>query len=185
MTSSSSSPGFQPQQKALPQPWVHGLCNLLVYFGGLCLLAATLLTGVSIVGGLALAPLPGEIELVEALCGFAVFAFLPYCQLMRGHVGVDLFLNAFGPKAMNWSQLVGDLVIAILFGLVTWRHAIGFMDKLNNGETTTLLLLPIWWGYAVALILLIANLLVCLYALTTDIWAIRTGQAINTAPGAH
>lgn len=185
MTSSSASPASQPHPKAKPQQWVHGLCNLLVYFGGGCLIVAALLTGVSIIGGLALAPLPGEIELVEALCGFAVFAFLPYCQLMRGHVGVDLFLNAFGPKAMNWSQLVGDLVIAILFGLITWRHAIGFMDKWNNGETTTLLLLPIWWGYAVALILLIANLLVCLYALTTDIWAIRTGHAINTAPGAH
>lgn len=168
-----------------PQPWANSLCNVLVGFGGLCLMAAALLTGLSIAGGLALAPLPGEIELVEALCGFAVFAFLPYCQLMRGHVGVDLFLNAFGPKAMNWSQLVGDAVIAVLFGIVTWRHTIGFLDKLGNDETTPLLLLPIWWGYAVSLVLLAANMLICLYALITDIQAIRRGEILTTAPGAH
>ncbi|MBB4955510.1 TRAP-type C4-dicarboxylate transport system permease small subunit [Agrobacterium vitis] len=171
--------------KSTAERWAAGLCNVLVGFGGLCLLAAALLTGLSIVGGLARTPLPGEIELVEALCGFAVFAFMPYCQLMRGHVGVDLFLNAFGPKAMSWSQLIGDLVIAVLFAIVTWRHTIGFMDKLDNGETTTLLLLPLWWGYAVALVLLAANMLICLYALITDIGAIRHGQPLTIAPGAH
>jgi TRAP-type C4-dicarboxylate transport system permease small subunit len=183
MTSSHASPTASVPSG--PTRWANGLCNLLVMFGGLCLLAAALLTGLSIVGGLALTPLPGEIELVEALCGFAVFAFLPYCQLVRGHVGVDLFLTAFGPKVMRWSQLIGDLVIAILFGIVTWRHTIGFMDKLHNGETTPLLLLPIWWGYAVALVLLAANMIICLYALATDIHAIRHGQTLTTAAGAH
>lgn len=163
----------------------NALASSLVVFGGLCLVLACGLTAASIIGAVTLRPLPGEIELVEALCGLAVFAFLPFCQLKRGHVGVDILISAFGPKAMNWTQLTGDILIAVLIGLITWRHAIGTMDKFGNGETTPLLLLPVWWGYAIALALLVANLLVCLYVIAADIRAIRQGKTIVAAMGAH
>lgn len=176
----ASSTGFDRLERAC-----HGLAASLVLFGGLCLVVACGLTVASILGGLTLRPLPGEIELVEALCGLAVFAFLPYCQLKRGHVGVDILISAFGPKAMNWTQLIGDIVIAVLIGLVTWRHAVGTMDKIGNGETTPLLLMPVWWGFAVALALLVVNVIVCLFVIATDIRDMRRGKTIVAAMGAH
>ncbi len=84
----------------------------MVGFGGFCLVVACLLTAASIVGGLTIRPLPGEIEVVEILCGLAVFAFLPYCQLKTWACRrrpADLRLR---PKAMNWTQLIGDVIIA-------------------------------------------------------------------------
>ncbi|MBB5274423.1 TRAP-type C4-dicarboxylate transport system permease small subunit [Rhizobium rosettiformans] len=176
----ASSTGFDRLERAC-----HGLAASLVLFGGLCLVVACGLTVASILGGLTLRPLPGEIELVEALCGLAVFAFLPYCQLKRGHVGVDILISAFGPKAMNWTQLIGDIVIAVLIGLVTWRHAVGTMDKIGNGETTPLLLMPVWWGFAVALALLVVNVIVCLFVIAADIRDMRRGKTIVAAMGAH
>lgn len=176
----ASSTGFDRLERAC-----HGLAASLVLFGGLCLVVACGLTVASILGGLTLRPLPGEIELVEALCGLAVFAFLPYCQLKRGHVGVDILISAFGPKAMNWTQLIGDIVIAVLIGLVTWRHAVGTMDKIGNGETTPLLLMPVWWGFAVALVLLVVNVIVCLFVIAADIRDMRRGKTIVAAMGAH
>lgn len=176
----ASSTGFDRLERAC-----HGLAASLVLFGGLCLVVACGLTVASILGGLTLRPLPGEIELVEALCGLAVFAFLPYCQLKRGHVGVDILISAFGPKAMNWTQLIGDIVIAMLIGLVTWRHAVGTMDKIGNGETTPLLLMPVWWGFAVALALLVVNVIVCLFVIAADIRDMRRGKTIVAAMGAH
>ncbi|MDR7026670.1 TRAP transporter small permease [Rhizobium rosettiformans] len=176
----ASSTGFDRLERAC-----HGLAASLVLFGGLCLVVACGLTVASILGGLTLRPLPGEIELVEALCGLAVFAFLPYCQLKRGHVGVDILISAFGPKAMNWTQLIGDIVIAVLIGLVTWRHAVGTMDKISNGETTPLLLMPVWWGFAVALALLVVNVIVCLFVIAADIRDMRRGKTIVAAMGAH
>lgn len=163
----------------------NALATGLVVFGGFCLVLACALTAASIVGAIIIRPLPGEIELVEALCGLAVFAFLPFCQLKRGHVGVDILISAFGPKAMNWTQLIGDIIIAVLIALITWRHAIGTMDKIGNGETTPLLLMPVWWGFAVALVILIANLIVCLYVVAADIRDIRRGKSIVVAMGAH
>lgn len=176
----ASSTGFDRLERAC-----HGLAASLVLFGGLCLVVACGLTVASILGGLTLRPLPGEIELVEALCGLAVFAFLPYCQLKRGHVGVDILISAFGPKAMNWTQLIGDIVIAVLIGLITWRHAVGTMDKIGNGETTPLLLMPVWWGFAVALALLVVNVIVCLFVIAADIRDMRRGKTIVAAMGAH
>lgn len=164
---------------------IDALASALVFFGGVCLVLACGLTAASIIGGLALKPLPGEIELVEALCGLAVFAFLPFCQLKRGHVGVDILISAFGPKAMNLSQLIGDVIIAILIALITWRHAIGTLDKFGNGETTPLLLLPVWWGFAIALALLLANLAVSLFVVIADFNDIRNGRRITAVMGAH
>lgn len=167
------------------ETFISRLAIVLVGFSGLSLVAACLLTGISIIGSLSIRPVPGEIELVEALCGLAVFGFLPFCQLKRGHVGVDLLISAFGPKAMNFTQLIGDIVIAGLFLLITWRHGIGLMDKFGNGETTPLLLLPIWWGYAIAMALLIANVIVCLFVVAADIRDIRQKKIITAAMGAH
>jgi len=161
------------------------LATGLVVFGGFCLVLACGLTAASIVGAIVIRPLPGEIELVEALCGLAVFAFLPFCQLKRGHVGVDILISAFGPKAMNWTQLIGDIIIAILTAVITWRHAIGTLDKFENGETTPLLLLPVWWGFAIALAILVANIIVSLYVIAADIRDIRQGKTIVAAMGAH
>ncbi len=163
----------------------YALAHGLVAFGGLCLVVASALTALSIIGGLTIRPLPGEIEVVEILCGLAVFAFLPYCQLKRGHVGVDILISAFGPKAMNWTQLIGDVIIAVLIGLVTWRHVIGTLDKFGNGETTPLLLFPVWWGFAVGAVLLVANILVCLFVILSDIRDIRDRRTIVASLGAH
>ncbi|WP_377295814.1 TRAP transporter small permease [Rhizobium sp. SGZ-381] len=163
----------------------HRLAGVLVGFGGVCLVIACALTGFSILGSLTIRPIPGEIELVEAFCGLAVFAFLPYCQLKRGHVGVDLMIAPFGTRAMNATQLAGDIIIAVLFALLTWRHGVGLMDKFGNGETTPLLLLPVWWGLAIAMVLLVANVLICLFVLVADLRDIRRGRAITVSMGAH
>ncbi len=55
-------------------------CHSTGRFGGLCLVAACVLTGLSIIGALTIRPIPGEIEVVELLCGLAVFGFLPFCH---------------------------------------------------------------------------------------------------------
>ena len=98
---------------------------------------------------------------------------------------MDILISAFGSKAMNWTQLIGDIIIAVLIGLLTWRHAVGTFDKFENGETTALLLLPVWWGFAMALVLMIANLLVCLYIILSDIREIKSGRTIVASLGAH
>lgn len=164
---------------------VHRVAEAVAIFGGLCLVAASVLTGISIAGSLTFKPLPGEIEVVEILCGLAVFAFLPYCQLKKGHVGVDLLIGAMGHKAINWTQLIGDVIITVLFALIAWRHWIGTLDKFRNGEITPILFIPVWWGFAAAMALLLINVAVSAYTVFADIRDMRRGVDIEIPLGGH
>ena len=165
--------------------WVHRTANILALIGGIILVVASVITCISIIGSVTYKPLPGEIELVEALCGIAVFAFMPFCQLHRGHVSVDLLIGALGNRATLYAQLVGDIVIAVLFAIVTWRHWVGTLDKMRNGETTTILELPVWWGFVAGLVLLIATVAISIYVIFVDIRDLKNDARIAVQAGDH
>ena len=118
------------------------------------LIAMVVLTVVSVTGraliGIGLGPVPGTYELIELGAAFAVFSFLPWCQLKRGHVTVDIFVRRFGMRADAVATLIGDALIFCAAAIVAWRLWLGLLDKLRFGETTYILGLPLWTGYAVA-----------------------------------
>jgi TRAP-type C4-dicarboxylate transport system permease small subunit len=168
---------------------VTRLSEGLTLLSGLLLLIAVTLTVVSI-GGRALisfgfGPVPGDYELVETFIGLAIYSFMPYCQLMRGHVGVDLFVMPFGNRAMNLTQLLGDLVLSGLCLLLTWRHIYGTIDKYHSHETTFILAFPIWWGFAVAIVLLVALCIVCLFTVWRDIRDLTQNNIYSGSVGGH
>lgn len=97
-------------------------------------------------------PVRGDFELVEAGIGFAVFAFLPLCQLRAGHASVDLFTAGL-PRPVNRALLAfWEAVFAAAMVLIGWRLYEGMLTKLSNGETTFLLQYPVWWVYAACLL---------------------------------
>lgn len=135
---------------------IHRIAHGLAIAGGCVLVAMVVLTVVSVTGrgltGLAigLGPVPGAFELVELGSAFAVFSFLPWCQLKRGHVTVDLFVGMLGERALLVAELLGDILIFSAAAVIAWRLWLGMMDKMRFGETTYILGLPLWWGYAAA-----------------------------------
>jgi TRAP-type C4-dicarboxylate transport system permease small subunit len=161
----------------------------LALLSGIFLLVAIVVTTVSIIGRMAiplgLSAIPGDYELVEVFVGLAVFGFLPYCQMARGHVGVDLFVMAFGNRAMMITQLLGDIAIAGLTLLMTWRHMVGTIDKFGSGETTFILAFPVWWGFAAASVLLVLLSIVTLFTVLRDIVDLRNGRIVHFDAGAH
>ncbi|MEM6897984.1 MAG: TRAP transporter small permease, partial [Pseudomonadota bacterium] len=122
----------------------------------------------------------GDYELVEAGVGIAVFAFLPWCQLRRGHVTVDIFTQGLPARGRSFTAFMGDVAIAIVAFVVMWRFYLGFgekfpyfsdawRDRLAMGfkpffpETTYELEIPVWIPYGLALIGAVAFFLVALY----------------------
>jgi TRAP-type C4-dicarboxylate transport system permease small subunit len=81
-----------------------------------------------------------------------VFAFLPWCQLRRGHVTVDVFVAWAGPRSRAALSLVSNLLLTAVAAVVAWRLWAGMLDKLSYDETTFILQLPAWYGYAGALV---------------------------------
>lgn len=123
--------------------------------GGIVLLLLVGLTCVSIAGralsGLGLGPVPGDYELVEIGTGFAVFAALPWCHLRRGHAGVDLLAPLFGARLNRMLEVLADLAVLAVALLIAWRLAAGMLDKQAYSETTFILGIEIWQGYALGL----------------------------------
>lgn len=163
---------------------IESLARTLAIAGGMVLVALTLLVVVSISGralltlGFGFGPVTGDFELVEAGTGFAVFAFLPWCQLKRGHATVDLFTSLLSPRANRVIDLVTEILMTLILALIAWRLWAGTVDKFNYGETTFILQFPLWWPLAAALVAAVIGVAVSLYMTLIRIVEVRTGRAI-------
>ncbi len=145
----------------------------LAYFGGFILAIISIVTVVSIIGrallGFGFGPIKGDFEIVENGCAIAVFAFLPLAQLRRGHVTVDIFVQALPLRVQAFLGLLGDVLLTIAAFLILWRLYLGFGEKFPYGsetlrhalgmgakpffpETTYELEVPVWIPYSLALI---------------------------------
>lgn len=117
-------------------------------------------------------PIPGDFELVEAGTGFAVFAFLPWCHLNRGHATVELLATWFSPRFNRILDFVADLLMFLIALLIAWRHMEGMLDKVSYGEITFILQFPLWWAYAAGMFGAVVFVLVaafCLLRSTLDL----------------
>lgn len=143
------------------------ICAGLAIAGGAVLVLLTATTMVSITGraliGIGLGPVPGDYELVEAGTAFAIFAFLPWCQMKRGHVTVDLFLARFGARVNAAVDTLANVLMTAASALIAWRLWLGLLDKKAYGETTFILQFPLWWGYAAAMIGAIVFVIACAF----------------------
>jgi TRAP-type C4-dicarboxylate transport system permease small subunit len=96
-------------------------------------------------------PINGDFELVEAGVAFAIFAFLPLCQITSGHASVDILTNLM-PRGVNrFLRMVIEVAFAAVLVLIAQRLYVGMMSKWGYGETSFLLQFPIWWAYAASL----------------------------------
>ena len=95
-------------------------------------------------------PITGDYELIEAGAALAIFMFLPWCQLNRGHATVELFTAMLPSKANRFLSAFWEIIFALVIILITWRLYEGMLGKIRNGETTFLLQMPVWWSYAIA-----------------------------------
>ena len=149
--------------------------------GGLLLLAIMAVVVVSVSGRslvwIGLGPIPGDFELVEAGGALAIFCFLPWCQLQKGHVTVDIMQGVFGKRFDAGLETVYNLVMTGVSGLITWRLWAGMLDKMNYGETTFILQFPVWWGYAVCMPVAVLTVIACLWTAVESAGLVRAEPA--------
>ncbi len=123
-------------------------------------------------------PVNGDFELVEAGVAFAIFAFLPLCQITAGHASVDVFSNML-PRGFNrFSLMVIDMVFAAVLILIAWRLYEGMVSKRSYGETTFLLQFPIWWAYGASFLGAIVTAVIGVYVGVVRIFEFFTGRVI-------
>ena len=147
--------------------------------GAFVLCAMALMTTVSVIGrAFFAAPVTGDFELIAVGTGVAVFAFLPYCQLIRENVVVDFFTSSAPFRVKSFLDAVGSLIFGLIIALMTWRTSLGGGDMLNSGETTMILELPRWWTFPLAVACLFLLFVVCVYTLARSIQEIRLNRPV-------
>jgi TRAP-type C4-dicarboxylate transport system permease small subunit len=150
------------------------LSRLFAYLGGLMLVALIFMTCASVLGrwandmlhgmvGAGVMPgvaqwgldagigaIRGDFELMEAGIAFAIFAFLPWCQITGGHAAVDLFTSR-PPRADRILRAITEGLFAAVLVVIAVQLGAGMVSKLQSGQTTFLLQVPLWWAYALSL----------------------------------
>lgn len=182
--------------------FMMALARFMATLGGLVLSALILLTCLSILGRLlngflhgdfmervapgfaewALAtgvgPIMGDYELVKAGVAFAIFAFIPLCQITAGHASVNIFTNFLPRRANRFLTMVIDIVFAAVLVLIAWRLYEGMLSKRGFSETTFLLQFPVWWAYAASLVGAVTAAIVGTYMGAVRVFEFLTGRII-------
>lgn len=125
-------------------------------------------------------PINGDFELVEAGIAFAIFAFLPLCQITGGHATVDIFTNLLPLRANRGLRMVTEIVFAAVLVLIAWRLFEGMLSKMSYGETTFLLQFPIWWAYAASFAGAVVAALVGVYTASVRSYEVFSGRTVLT-----
>ncbi|WP_171230993.1 TRAP transporter small permease [Ruegeria sp. HKCCA6707] len=177
--------------------FVFRLARLLAHLGGITLAALILIVCVSVAGrllngvlhgdamqsfapgiadwllALGIGPVNGDFEIVEAGMAFAIFAFLPICQITGAHASVDIFASRLPAPANRLLSLLTELLFAAVLVLLAWQLTLGGLSKFRSGQTTLLLEFPVWWSYAASIVAMWIAALVGIYMAV-----LRAGQVI-------
>lgn len=185
--------------------FMMGLARMSAILGGIVLTALILMVCVSVAGralngflhggfmtsvapGLAawlldlgVGPVNGDFELVEAGVAFAIFAFLPLCQLTNGHAAVDIFANMFPRWLDRTLRTLTEVLFAAVLILISERLYDGMLSKMRFGETTFLIQFPIWWAYAASFAGSVVTAAVAVYVAAVRLVEYVTGRDLLPA----
>lgn len=129
-------------------------------------------------------PILGDFELVEAGVAFAIFAFIPFCQITGGHATVDIFTSGLSVQANRFIQMIVDIVFAAVLILIAVQLYEGMLSKIQYRETTFMLRFPIWWAYAASLSAAAVSAIVGVYVAivrTAEFFGNRTIMSVGGA----
>ena len=149
----------------------------LAIFGGFLCCGMALMVTVSVTGRyLFAAPVPGDYDLVGIIAGSAVFAFLPYCQLMRRNVVVDFFTTSVSARGKALLDALGSLFYLAVAVIFTWRMYFGMLEFRANNEQIAAFRFYRWSTIPLNLLCMIVLIAVIAYTLTRDVDKVKTGR---------
>ncbi|MER2553136.1 MAG: TRAP transporter small permease [Thauera sp.] len=124
------------------------LCRAFAVGGGLVLAAMALMMVFSIARrSLIGTPVQGDFELVQYATAIAVSMFLPFCQMVRGHIIVDFFTMGASERVRAALDAFAGVLLAGAAVLVGWRLSVGMGELLTNGDSSMILGVPTWYAY--------------------------------------
>jgi TRAP-type C4-dicarboxylate transport system permease small subunit len=158
------------------------IARVLAIFGGFLSCAMAVIVTVSVAGRyLFRSPIPGDYDIVGILCGCAIFAFLPYCQLNRGNVLVDFFTTKASPRFKAALDAAGAFLYLAAALMFTWRMSYGALEMRQSSEQIAAFSFYRWWTIPFDIFCMVILVCAIAYTLARDVAAARTGGPIESA----
>jgi TRAP-type C4-dicarboxylate transport system permease small subunit len=86
----------------------------------------------------------GDFELTGVGAGAAIALFMPLCQLKRENIIVDFFTAKCSEGVNHGLDRMGDFLMAVIFGLLSWRCGLGAINAKETMGASMLLGFPDW-----------------------------------------
>jgi TRAP-type C4-dicarboxylate transport system permease small subunit len=156
---------------------LHGVAATLAALGGLLSCAMAAVVTIS-VGGRYLfsAPIIGDYDIVGILCGCAIFAFLPYCQLKRGNVLADFFTQNASPRVKAALDATGNLLFLAAAIMFTWRLYYGLLEMRQSAEQISAFAFYRWWTIPFDLFCMAVLIFAIIYSFYQDLTSAKAGR---------
>lgn len=138
-------------QSAPPRPprFIEMAAKALALLGGGVALTVAAVMVASVLGRwLFASPIPGDFEVAQIGTAVTVFAFLPYCQIVRGNIVVDTFTATLPARVRSRIDGICDVIYAAAMALVAACLARGTIDTYASQEVSMVLRIPVWPGVA-------------------------------------
>ena len=136
---------------------VERLAAAWAVIGGLMLLAIVLVTTANAgaftldrlarLFGATVSGLPGYEDFVRLAVSAAALMLLPYCQLRRGHVAVDLFVRGLPARVRRRLDAATALAMAALALFLAYWMTVGLAETRADGVLSRVLGWPEWPFY--------------------------------------
>lgn len=125
--------------------------------GGVILIAVVLVTVTNVgaftldrfarMAGGTIGGLPGYEDFVRLAISCAGLMLFPYCQLQRGHIAVDMFVNLAPPRVQRALDRVSQVGIVALALFLAYWMALGLAETRADGVLSPVLGWPEWPFY--------------------------------------
>jgi TRAP-type C4-dicarboxylate transport system permease small subunit len=157
---------------------LYGIAKALAIFGGVLACAMAAIVTISVTGRYLFGwPIPGDYDVVGILCGNAVFAFLPYCQLIRGNVVVDFFTTRAPDRIKSLLDAFGTLLFLVIAVIFSWRLYYGAVDFYRYSEVIAAFNFYRWTTIPFNIFCLLVLIVVIAYTFTRDVADAMAGRS--------
>lgn len=162
---------------------LFGIAKFLAILGGLLSCAMAALVTVSVAGRYLLAwPVPGDYDIIGIMCGCAIFAFLPYCQLKRGNVLADFFTQRASARTKSVLDAFGNCLFLAAAVLFTWRLYFGMLEMQQSSEQIAAFAFYRWWTLPFDIFCMIVLICTIFYTLLQDVAGAKAGHSAARPP---
>lgn len=156
---------------------LYWLSELLALLGGFVVAIMAITITVNVTGRATnISSISGIIDMIELGTCTAVFAFLPYCQMIRANVIVDFIMSKTPTRAKTACDLLGNAMYLFLGCLLTWRLILGGHDMYKYNEMFATTELPRWYSFPYAALCMFLLIAVTAYTVWRSIEETKQGR---------